>query len=76
MLNLKMQGIGTQVHYMPIPMHPTYVKAGHTMSKLPVAAAYYEQALSIPLFYALTDHQQSFVASAIIETLRKSKEPK
>jgi perosamine synthetase len=75
MLDLKMQGIGTQVHYMPIPMHPIYVSAGHTMGGLPVAAAYYEQALSIPLFYALTDHDQSFVVSAIKETLYKSKEP-
>lgn len=72
-LDLKKQGIGTQVHYIPVPMHPIYVNAGHTMSELPVATAYYEQALSIPLFYALTDHEQSFVASAIIETLRKSK---
>jgi len=76
MLDLKMQGIGTQVHYVPIPMHPIHMRAGHTMRELPVAAAYYEQALSIPLFYALSDHEQSFVASAILETLRKSIEPK
>lgn len=76
MLDLKKQGIGTQVHYLPIPMHPFYMKAGHTMTELPVAAAYYEQALSIPLFYALTDYEQSFVASSILETLSKSKEPK
>lgn len=76
MLDLKTQGIGTQVHYIPVPMHPIYAKAGHTMNELPAAAAYYEQALSIPLFYSLTDHEQSFVASEIIRILSEAKESK
>lgn len=65
MLDLKMQGIGTQVHYIPVPMHPIYAGAGHTMRELPSAADFYEQALSIPLFYSLEDSEQSSVITSI-----------
>lgn len=60
------RGYVTQVHYIPIPMHPYYARLGHDMARLPEAARYYDEALSIPLFYGLTDEQQSrFVADAI-----------
>lgn len=76
MLDLKKQGIGTQVHYIPVPMHPFYAEAGHTMSELPVAAAYYEEALSLPLFYSLTDNEQNFVASKLIRVLLDAQKSK
>lgn len=74
MLDLRKQGIGTQVHYIPVPMHPIYANFGHSMSELPVAAAYYEKALSIPLFYSLTDSEQNLVVSEIVGALSRAKE--
>lgn len=49
------EGVGTQVHYMPIPMHPYYESRGYKVSNYPVAEQYYREALSIPIFYGLTD---------------------
>ncbi len=48
--HLRAAGIGVQLHYIPIPAHALYRSLGYTMDGLPAAQAYYEQALSLPLF--------------------------
>jgi dTDP-4-amino-4,6-dideoxygalactose transaminase len=58
MKNLKDKGIGSQVHYIPVPMQPYYQKLGINPGDFSNAINYYEEALSIPLFYDLTDTQQ------------------
>jgi UDP-4-amino-4,6-dideoxy-N-acetyl-beta-L-altrosamine transaminase len=52
--NLRTAGIGTQLHYIPIPAHGLYRSLGYTMDDLPNTQAYYEQALSLPLFPTMT----------------------
>jgi UDP-4-amino-4,6-dideoxy-N-acetyl-beta-L-altrosamine transaminase len=52
-------GYITQVHYIPVPLHPYYQKLGHRASDFPNAWAYYLEALSIPLFFSLTDEEQN-----------------
>lgn len=68
MLELRSRGVGTQVHYIPVTDQPVYERRGCRTADFPAAAAYYEQALSIPLYFGLTDEQQSMV----IQTLRES----
>ena len=59
------RGYVTQVHYIPIPMHPYYARLGHTMERLPETERYYQEGLSIPLYVGLTDAQQNeFIATA------------
>ena len=58
MKSLKERGIGTQVHYIPIPLHPYYQKLGFSVEKLPEAMSYYYEALSIPLYPGLKQSQQ------------------
>ena len=58
MTSLKERGIGTQVHYIPIPLHPYYQKLGFSVEKLPEAMSYYYDALSIPLYPGLKQSQQ------------------
>lgn len=59
------RGYITQVHYIPIPLHPYYARLGYTMERLPETARYYSEGLSIPLFVGLTDAQQrEFIAAA------------
>jgi perosamine synthetase len=62
---LKDQDIGSQVHYIPVPMQPYYRKLGFNIKDFPDAANYYEEALSIPLFYDLTDAQQEYIVSVL-----------
>lgn len=46
---LRESGLGVQVHYIPVPMHPYFRKLGYSMEGLPVTADYYERAISLPL---------------------------
>jgi UDP-4-amino-4,6-dideoxy-N-acetyl-beta-L-altrosamine transaminase len=57
---LKLQGIGTQVHYIPLYKHPYYQKLyGETV--LRGAEAYYSTCLSLPLYVGLTSEVQETI---------------
>lgn len=65
MLELKARGIGSQVHYIPVPAQPHYRKLGFRPADYQNALKYYQEALSIPLFYDLTDDQQERVIATL-----------
>ena len=67
MRSLTAKKIVTQVHYIPVPAQPYYQRLGFQLANYPNAQGFYDQALSIPLFYGLTDEQQGFVVMAIKE---------
>jgi UDP-4-amino-4,6-dideoxy-N-acetyl-beta-L-altrosamine transaminase len=67
MLRLRSAGIGTQVHYIPVPAQPHYRRLGARPDDYPCAQAYYDEALSIPLFYDLRDDQQQHVIAHLRE---------
>jgi len=60
-------GVSTQVHYVPIPLHPYYKSSGLNIRDFPNSESYYNQALTIPLFYDLTETQQN----TVIQLLKK-----
>jgi UDP-4-amino-4,6-dideoxy-N-acetyl-beta-L-altrosamine transaminase len=64
---LRERGVGTQVHYIPVPAQPLYRRLGLRPEDYTEASAYYQEALSIPLYYDLTDEQQQQVIAAIVE---------
>jgi len=50
------QGIGVQVHYIPVNYHPFYKNNfGYTKNAFPNAAKYYNSAISLPIFPGLKD---------------------
>jgi dTDP-4-amino-4,6-dideoxygalactose transaminase len=63
---LHASGIGSQVHYIPVHLQPFY-RARYGELHLPGAAAYYERALTLPLFSAMTEADVDRVATAIAE---------
>lgn len=69
MADLREQGIGTQVHYIPIHRQPYYVDRSGAVH-LPGADAYYAKALSIPFYPLMTDHDAERVAATIKSVLR------
>jgi len=51
---LQSRGIGVQVHYMPLHLHPFYKKKyGYKIGDFPVAEAYYQGAITLPLYPSL-----------------------
>lgn len=68
MNRLRERNIGTQVHYVPVPMMPYYAGAA-LMSDLPQALAYYREALSLPCYPDLRDEDVERVVGAVREVL-------
>lgn len=63
MLRLRSEGVGSQVHYLPVPMHPYYKKLSDFDLLGSAAMSYYREALSLPLYYGLsTDKVREIVA--------------
>jgi UDP-4-amino-4,6-dideoxy-N-acetyl-beta-L-altrosamine transaminase len=70
MAELRERGVGTQVHYIPVHLQPYYRrKYGYAQGKCPVAEAYYEKALSLPLFPSMTDEDIDTVIRAVREVV-------
>lgn len=69
MRQLKARDIGSQVHYIPVPAQPYYRNLGFKLADYPEAERYYEQALSIPLYYDLSDQEQDLVIKSLLELL-------
>lgn len=70
---LREKGIGTQVHYVPVYRHPYYAAmedADYRPERYPHAEAYYQRALSIPLYPAMTEGQVEKVIEAVINICR------
>ncbi|MFQ1850971.1 UDP-4-amino-4,6-dideoxy-N-acetyl-beta-L-altrosamine transaminase [Aeromonas veronii] len=66
---LRAAGIGVNVHYIPIPAQPYYRGLGHDPADYPGAQAYYQGAISLPLFPALTLSEQQQVVDALEQAL-------
>jgi len=69
MLSLKRKGISSQIHYMPIPLHPYYEKLGYRIDDLPNALDFYFKTLSLPLYPRLSRKKQLKVIRALREIL-------
>jgi dTDP-4-amino-4,6-dideoxygalactose transaminase len=62
---LRASGIGVNLHYIPVHMQPYYQDLGFEHGMFPQAEAYYEEAISLPMFPDLTDAAQEKVAAAL-----------
>ena len=65
MEEFKRAEIITQVHYIPVISHPYFREKNYKSSNFPNSYNYYNSALSIPLFYGLTDKQQLYVIDQV-----------
>jgi dTDP-4-amino-4,6-dideoxygalactose transaminase len=63
--SLRASGIGVNLHYIPVYRHPYYARRGHAPASYPEAERYYADAISLPIFPALTDAQQQRVIDAV-----------
>lgn len=69
--NLREKGVGVNVHYIPVHLHPFYRKKFHTGPGLcPVAETAYEQIISLPMFPGMTDDDVERVIE-VVRDLRK-----
>jgi len=66
---LREDGIGVNVHYIPVHLQPYYRKLGFQAGQFPAAEDYYRGAISIPLFSSMTDADQDRVIACLSRRL-------
>jgi UDP-4-amino-4,6-dideoxy-N-acetyl-beta-L-altrosamine transaminase len=66
---LRQEGIGVNLHYIPVPAQPYYRRLGFKPGEFPQAEQYYREAISLPLYAGLSDTEQDSVAQAMKEVL-------
>lgn len=67
---LRARGIGVNLHYIPVHTQPYYRRYGFREGDFPEAERYYREAISLPMYAALTDAEQDSVVAALREVLR------
>ncbi|WP_214631376.1 UDP-4-amino-4,6-dideoxy-N-acetyl-beta-L-altrosamine transaminase [Paenibacillus agaridevorans] len=71
---LRKRNIGVHVHYIPVYKQPYYRDLGYADQQCPEAEAYYEEAMSLPIFPAMSDDDVQDVIHAVLRTAGKTYE--
>ena len=66
---LRSKGIGINLHYIPVHTQPYYRRLGFRQGDFPEAERYYNEAISLPIYYDLKEKEQNFIVSKFAEVL-------
>ncbi|TBR41254.1 UDP-4-amino-4,6-dideoxy-N-acetyl-beta-L-altrosamine transaminase [Marinomonas agarivorans] len=66
---LRANGIGVNVHYIPVHLQPYYQRMGFKNGDFPNAESYYTNAISLPMFHAMTYEQQNEVIRVLTNVI-------
>ncbi|WP_413173369.1 UDP-4-amino-4,6-dideoxy-N-acetyl-beta-L-altrosamine transaminase [Anabaena azotica] len=66
---LRQSGIGVNLHYIPVHTQPYYQQLGFKQGDFINSEKYYQEAISLPLYYGLTEANQNMIAKKILEIL-------
>ncbi|NMH59659.1 UDP-4-amino-4,6-dideoxy-N-acetyl-beta-L-altrosamine transaminase [Alteromonas ponticola] len=66
---LRKNGVGVNVHYIPIHLHPYYQNLGFRKGQFTNAETYYDRALSLPLYPTLSEADQQHVITQLEQVL-------
>ncbi len=67
------QGIATNVHYKPLPMHTAYKALGFDIKDYPNAYNKYQNEITIPLHTLLTDEEVDYIIDNFVKILEEGK---
>jgi UDP-4-amino-4,6-dideoxy-N-acetyl-beta-L-altrosamine transaminase len=67
---LRTAGIDVNVHYSPVHTQPYYERLGFKVGDFPAAEEYYRAAITLPLYYSLSDEDQNYVIEKSQEIIR------
>jgi len=66
---LRSAGINVNVHYIPVHTQPYYQKLGFNEGDFPQAEKYYAGAITLPLYYGLSEEDQDYVINKVKEVV-------
>ena len=67
---LRKEGVGVNVHYIPIHLQSFYLSMGFNYGDFPKSESFYEQAISLPLYFSMTIEQQNNIVSILEKALK------
>lgn len=67
---LRKAGIGVQVHYIPVYLHPFYQKLGYKKSLCKNAEEFYRQEISIPIYASMSSKEAEYVIKNVKVALK------
>lgn len=67
--HLREQGVGVNLHYIPVHLQPYYESMGFKAGDFPESERYYAEAISLPLFPTLASDDQNHIINALMEIL-------
>ncbi|RTL30668.1 MAG: UDP-4-amino-4,6-dideoxy-N-acetyl-beta-L-altrosamine transaminase [Burkholderiales bacterium] len=62
---LREQGIGVNLHYIPVHTQPYHIEHGQRGKRYPQAEQYYAEAISLPMYPTMTQADQQKVTAAL-----------
>lgn len=54
---MKEKGVVLNLHYIPVYLQPYYRQLGFKAGDFPISEQYYHEAITLPLYYDLTDEE-------------------
>jgi len=66
---LRKNGVGVNLHYIPIHMQPYFQNMGFKKGNFPIVEDYYSRAISIPIYQGLTTELQDKVVKVLKDLL-------
>lgn len=63
--SMRDQGIGVNLHYIPVHLQPYYQNMGFKAGDFPAAESYYAEAISLPMYATFTESEQDKVLAAM-----------
>ncbi|NDC10110.1 MAG: UDP-4-amino-4,6-dideoxy-N-acetyl-beta-L-altrosamine transaminase [Oxalobacteraceae bacterium] len=68
--HMRAKRVGVNVHYVPVYLQPYWQALGYRRGLCPNAEAYFDRAITLPLYPGLTPSEQDSVVSALAEALQ------
>lgn len=69
------ENVCCNVHYIPVYYHPYYEKLGYQKGLCPKAEKLYEEIMSLPLYYAMTEQDVEDVIHAVKKVVENYRKP-
>ena len=69
--SLRDNGVGVNLHYIPIYRHPYYKKMNFELKIFPESEEYYKEAISLPMFHSMSDKEQDKVIEILTNILEE-----
>lgn len=67
--SLRNKGIGVNLHYEPIHLHPYYANMGFKRGDYPESEKFSSEAISLPIYVSLSDSEQNQVVNHLYEII-------